>query len=179
MIEILTTFAFFALFVILAIKLLNGRVQIQTAQSLEVIDELHKPLQILWLKSNFFSEFQQSALRRIAKKDSVQIERMITLDQKLEMFFKYKNSKAVNQNKAIYMETIGLISKSVLAGIIDSMSKENFTETVELYNRIEQSGKVYPPTKEMYNKIQNFFELTHHDFNSQTIYKQFRLKYRN
>ncbi len=158
---------------------MNGRVQIQTAQSLEVIDELHKPLQILWLKSNFFSEFQQSALRRIAKKDYEKIDHLRTLDQKLEVFFKYKNSKAINHNEEIYFETIGLISKAVLAGIMDSMAKENFAETVELYSRIEKSGKVYPPTKEMYNKIQNFFELTHHDFNSQTIYKQFRLKYRN
>lgn len=179
MIEIISSFAFFAVFIILAIKLLTGRVQIQTAQSLEVIDDLHKRLRILWLRPNQFKDLQFSALRRIAEKDSAEIKHMTTLDQKLEVFFKYKNSKAINHNKEIYMETIGLISKSVLAGIIDSMSKENFTETVELYNRIEQSGKVYPPTKEMYNKIQNFFELTHHDFNSQTIYKQFRLKYRN
>jgi hypothetical protein len=177
--QIIITFAFFAIFVISAIKLLTGRVQIQTAQSLEVIDELHEPLQILWLMPNLFKDLQLTALRRIAKKDSAEINHLRTLDQKLEVFFKYKNSKAVNQHKDIDQETIKLISIAVLAEIMESLAEENFADTTESYNRVKESGRTYPPTKEMYNKIQNFFELTPYDVNSQNMYAEFKRKYRN
>ena len=164
--------------IVFAMLLISTRSSIQTAPTIDAIDGLYKRFKILWFRPSLFKEFQLSTLRRIAKSDYEKIDHLRTLNQKLEMFYKYKNSKVINQHKDIYPETAGLISKGVLAGIMDCMARENFVGTLgAAVSQFLKSGEAYPPSKEMYNKIQNFFELTHDDLNSQNMYAEFKRKY--